>query len=525
MLKTMSLRLRLTLLTVTLVGITLGAIGVGLYVYIEQSSYDQLNNALRERTAEVESSLNRQQLEQIGVGSVQLPGPKRLDAPQIYTQIIDRKGRRRASSDPDPLPASKKEYEDALDGQTTVSTMVLTDGSQMRALYTPIVIEGEVFYVLHAATPLAPLDRQLDLVRLVLLATGLLALGLVGFGTWWTTGRMLGAVDRITATARGIERSQDLNQRIATPRYAPDDEMARLVRTFNNMLARLEASFQAQKQFVADSSHELRSPLTVIRGNLELWRRARNEDERREIITAIEQETERMTRLVENLLLLAHMEAAPANATPAAHREAVELDSLLLTVYRQARVIDNNAHQIVLAHEDAVTVEGHRDQLQQLLLNLVDNAIKYTPPGSTISLGLYGDADWARLEVADSGPGIPADDLPHIFDRFYRSDKARSRAQGGAGLGLAIVREVAEAHGGRVEAMSAVGQGALFRVWLPRPAGSTPALDAPAVEVAPSHRLPATLLPAAPPLPGPNTAAGAAAYLASPGEEPRRIGG
>jgi heavy metal sensor kinase len=518
--------LRLTLLTVTLVGITLGAIGIVLYVYIEQSSYDQLNNALRERTAEVESSLNRQQLEQIGVVTVQLPGPKRLDAPQIYTQIIDRKGRRRASSDPDPLPASKKEYDDALDGQTTISTMVLTDGSQMRALYTPIVIEGEVFYVLHAATPLAPLDRQLDLVRLVLLATGLLALGLVGFGTWWTTGRMLGAVDRISATARSIERSQDLHQRIPAPPDAPDDEMARLVRTFNSMLARLETAFQAQKQFVADSSHELRSPLTVIRGNLELWRRARNEAERQEVITAIEQETERMTRLVENLLLLAQMEAAPASATATAHREAVELDSLLLTVYRQARVIDNGAHQIVLAHEDAVTVQGQRDQLQQLLLNLVDNAIKYTPPGSTISLGLYGDAGWARLEVADSGPGIPAEDLPHVFDRFYRSDKARSRAQGGAGLGLAIVREVAEAHGGRVEALSAVGQGTLFRVWLPRPADSAPTLDPLAAEWGPPPLLPAAASDPAPLLPGPTGApTTAAAYLAGTGEEPRRFGG
>ena len=118
-------------------------------------------------------------------------------------------------------------------------------------------------------------------------------------------------------------------------------------------------------------------------------------------------------------------------------------------------------------------VQGDRDQLQQLLLNLVDNAIKYTPAGGTISLGLYGEGGWARLEVADSGIGIPADDLPHIFDRFYRSDKARSRTMGGAGLGLAIVREVAEAHGGRVEVFSTPGQGTLFRVWLPRNAGST----------------------------------------------------
>jgi signal transduction histidine kinase len=236
------------------------------------------------------------------------------------------------------------------------------------------------------------------------------------------------------------------------------------------MLARLDATFQAQKQFVADSSHELRSPLTVIKGNLELWRKARSEEDRQIAAAAIEQETARMTRLVENLLFLAQMEATPVRSAQPVLREPVELDSLLLTVYQQARAI-GRGHQITLAHEDVVTVQGDRDQLQQLLLNLVDNAIKYTPTGGTISLGLYGAGDWARLEVSDTGIGIPTDDLPHIFDRFYRSDKARSRTMGGAGLGLAIVREVAEAHGGRVEVFSTPGEGTLFRVWLPRQAG------------------------------------------------------
>lgn len=465
MLKAMSLRLRLTLLSVALVGITLGVLGVGLYFYIEQSSYERVDTELRERTAEVVSNLQGNSI------ILEIPEPNRLYTSQIYVQIFNLDGQVIAytpNRGRSALPKTADTFQNALNGHTAVTTLNSTNGSDMRMLYTPVTLRGnQVVLIVQATTLLDPLDHELNQLRLVLLATGLLALMLVGFGAWWTTGRTLRTVDSIAATARRIELSQDLSQRIPDLTNAPDDEMTRLVRTFNNMLSRLDATFQAQKQFVADSSHELRSPLTVIKGNLELWRKARTEDDRQIAAAAIEQETARMTRLVENLLFLAQMEAAPSRANQPVLREAVELDSLLLTVYQQARTI-GRAHHIALAHEDVVMVQGDRDQLQQLLLNLVDNAIKYTPAGGTISLGLYGEGDWARLEVADSGIGIPTDEVPHIFDRFYRSDKARSRTMGGAGLGLAIVREVAEAHGGRVEVFSTPGQGTLFRVWLPR---------------------------------------------------------
>ncbi len=469
----MSLRLRLTLLSAALVGITLAVIGVGLYFYIEQQSYDRLLSELRERTAEVENTINKSAMETLGLTPVILPDTTQLGASQIYVQIITPQGRIvpvSMSLNNHTLPTTTSDINQAFMGQA-IDSSIMVGTTTMRTLYTPITSNGDVLGVVQASTPITPIERNLGQIRLLLLATGLLALTLVGFGAWWTTGRTLRAVDRIAATAHRIELSQDLSQRIPELRDAPDDEMTRLVHTFNNMLTRLDTTFQAQKQFVADSSHELRSPLTVIKGNLELWRKARSEEDRQIAVTAIEQETARMTRLVENLLLLAQMEAAPVRQAQPMLREPVELDSLLLTVYQQARAI-GRAHHITLAHEDVVTVQGDRDQLQQLLLNLVDNAIKYTPAGGTISLGLYGAGDWAQLEVTDTGIGIAAEDLPHIFDRFYRSDKARSRTMGGAGLGLAIVREVAEAHGGRVEVSSDPGQGTRFRVWLPRQADS-----------------------------------------------------
>ena len=523
----MSLRWRLTLLSAALLGIALSVIGVVIYLYVQQSSYQLLDAELRDRAGQASSSLNKQALDQLGVGALDLPDT-RLDTPTIYLQVLDLRGQVLRQSpnlvNRPPLTVDPASFQTALLRREVVTNATLSNGTTMRVLYAPLTQDltplnsgdpDAVVGIVQAASPITPVDRQLGQARLMLLLTILLTLALVSVGVYWTTGRTLGAVDRIATTARRIELSQDLSQRIPDSADAPDDEMTRLVRTFNKMLARLDASFDAQRRFVADSSHELRSPLTVIRGNLELWRRARSDQDREAVITAIEHETARMTRLVENLLFLAQMEAGKAPTAPLAG--PVELDSLLLTVFQQARVLGRN-HHVTLAHEDVVAVRGDQDLLQQLLLNLVDNAIKYTPAGGTISLGLYGEEQWARLEVADSGIGIPAEDVPHIFDRFYRSDKARSRTVGGAGLGLSIVREVAEAHGGRVEVFSTQGQGTMFRVWLPRLRTATvapPSVDEEPVEEpaplrlitpAPNGATPATAPDGA--VPGPAGAAG-----------------
>ena len=276
----MSLRLRLTLLSVALVGITLGVIGVALYFYIERASYEQVDGELNARTAEVPNTLTRPMLQRLGIGTLDLPDPTGMDTPQIYIQLLDTTGVVRAVSSnirSGTFPVEADDMRQAVQRQQTIaSSFTLDSGTRMRALYTPVTQDRQVVGVIQAIRSLANLDRNLDQTRLLLGATGLLALALVGFGAWWTTGRTLRTVDSIAATARRIELSQDLSQRIPHLPDAPDDEMTRLVYTFNNMLARLDATFQAQKQFVADSSHELRSPLTVIKGNLELWRKARS---------------------------------------------------------------------------------------------------------------------------------------------------------------------------------------------------------------------------------------------------------
>ncbi|HLF00336.1 MAG TPA: HAMP domain-containing sensor histidine kinase, partial [Anaerolineales bacterium] len=204
--------------------------------------------------------------------------------------------------------------------------------------------------------------------------------------------------------------------------------------------------------------------LTAIRGNVDLLRRLKQPDP--ESLNAIQSETERMSRLVGDLLMLAQAESGNL---PLARSE-VELDTLLLEVYQQAQVLAANKVAVALGEEDQARAFGDRDKLKQVLLNLVSNAIKYTPTGGKVTLGLARVNGWARFTVHDTGIGIQSEDLPHVFDRFYRVDKARTRAAGtpgGAGLGLSIAKWIAQAHGGRLEVSSQLGKGACFSLWLP----------------------------------------------------------
>jgi two-component system, OmpR family, sensor kinase len=285
--------------------------------------------------------------------------------------------------------------------------------------------------------------------------------------------RALHPIHALTETAVQITRADDLGRRI--PHRGPSDEVGLLVGAFNEMLERLERIFRAQRRFVADVSHELRTPLTTIRGNVDLLRRMGGADPAS--LSAIQSETDRMIRLVGDLLLLAR---ADAGHLPIAH-EPVEIDALLIEVAHQTRVLLGDRLELTVDcpmsdQKEPLLVSGDADRLKQLLLNLSDNAVKHTPDGGRVSLRLSQNDGWVRLTVADTGSGILPEDLPHIFDRFYRAEKSRWRkpsandASGpgvGVGLGLSIARWIAQAHGGRIEVQSELGQGSAFHIWLP----------------------------------------------------------
>jgi len=262
-------------------------------------------------------------------------------------------------------------------------------------------------------------------------------------------------------TARAITLSRDLSSRIEAPPHR--DELGRLAGTFNEMLASLEAASRAQQRFVSDASHELRAPLTAIQGNLELLRRHRAmpETERDEALTEVERESTRLSRLVADLLVLAR-----ADAGVSLKRCPVDLDAVVLEAYKEARHL-SQGQALTLDPFEPARVEGDEDRLKQLLLILLDNALKYTAATGHVTLGLHRRETEVEIVVRDTGVGIAPEDVPLVFERFYRADPARSRDPGGTGLGLPIARWIVEQHEGEILLDSQLGQGTTVTVRLP----------------------------------------------------------
>jgi signal transduction histidine kinase len=288
---------------------------------------------------------------------------------------------------------------------------------------------------------------------------GVLIAGVVGH---FISTMALNPITTITETALQITRADDLSRRIPTE-GPPEGEVGQLVLAFNETLERLQALFETQRRFQADVSHELRTPLTAIRGNVDLIRRMGEVDT--ESLDAITSEVDRMTRMVRDLLAISQAESGKLPI--ASH--VVELDTLMLEVYNQARLLIQGEITLSIGDEDQARIQGDRDRIKQVMLNLVTNAIDHTPSGGRIELGVKCSGEWALFSVQDTGVGIPDEHLPHLFERFYRGDKSRKRkASGGAGLGLSIAYWITRAHGGRIDVQSEEGAGTTFKVWLPR---------------------------------------------------------
>ena len=357
------------------------------------------------------------------------------------------------------------DWEELLDpdsfGETAVYTLVQRDDTSLRVYTRPVRANDN---------PTSPILGYLQVSRLLntyasfkrLLAVALL----VGFAAAtaslflavWLTPSLFRPLDDIATVANQISRADDLSLRV--PHTERIDEIGLLARALNETLERLERLFQTQQRLLADVSHELRTPLTAIRGNVDLMRRMGEGDI--ESLGIIQEEVDRLTRLVGDLTLLARADAGglPLDLKP------IELDNLLFEVYRQVSLLDKRVEVLVM-EVDQVCVNGDPDRLKQLLLNLVENGMKYTPSGGKVMVSLSQANGWAQVVVEDTGVGIPAEDLPYIFDRFYRVDKARNRAQGGTGLGLSIAKWVAQAHGGDIHVESEVNKGTIFTVVLP----------------------------------------------------------
>jgi len=455
----LTLRVRLTLwYTAVLAGMLL-LYGSAVYLLLSYTVVSQIDKQLDQAAEIVRLAFQRD------IQGIVLP-PMALNlASNVFVQVWDTEGELVAQNltmmdtafDPVALRTPAKRYSN-----------VVIDGAPLRVLTYPLytVNENQLIGFLQLASSLDTVVRARQSLLFVLVVGGVVAVAgaaLIGYSTASTALRPL---DRVTDTALRITRADDLSRRIPMD-GPPRDEVGRLIIAFNETLERLDALFEAQRRFMADVSHELRTPLTAIRGNVDLIARTGEADA--ETLRAVSSEVERLTRMVKDLMLLSQAETGNL---PLAQDE-VEIDTLVLEVFQQAKVLAPEGVDLRLGREDQARVRGDRDRLKQVVLNLVTNALDHTPSGGTVTISLDCLQEWARLTVSDTGNGIPPEELPHIFERFYRVDRARRRtALGGAGLGLSIAYWITRSHGGRIDVASEVGKGSTFAVWLPLLSGA-----------------------------------------------------
>ncbi len=452
----MSLRLRLTLLYAIVTGGVLLVFGATAIFVFNAILVDQIDNTLGNAAGLIISGMNIGELDELegNLETVEL----RSD---VYVQIWELGGAAQTGlrelegfNDQRPFdPAS-------LRLETPIFRYVQAGGLHLRVVSVPLEQNERRIGTLQIAVNLDVVDAaRLGLTK-TLAVIWVVAILFSANAAWLTLGQTLRPLKSISLAAEQINRADDLSRRI--PYDGPADEIGSLVDSFNQTLERLEALFTSQQRLLADVSHELRTPLTVIKGNADLMRRMKSLDE--ESLTSIDQEAGRLSRLVGGLLLLAQAESGKL----ALVEKPVELDMLVTEVFQEMSVLAKNKVHLHLNEIDQVIVKGDRDRLKQVFINLVANAIQYTPPGGDVFLSLERIGEQGRVICRDTGPGIPAEDLPHIFERFYRAEKSRTRGRtAGFGLGLSIANWIVERHGGRIEVKSKEGQGTAFAIWLP----------------------------------------------------------
>lgn len=453
----MSLRQRFTLLYSTFMGGILLIFGAAVYILVNVILLNQVDTMLAVVVRDITQVTKVNDLGKLNL--ISLP-PLDMTS-NAYIQVWGPDGKIIATSpsigtlnkslDPAGLESGLAIYEDSY-----------LDGAHLRVLSVPLKLRDRIIGTLQVGASLSVVDATGGNLLSTMAVIAVVAVLMSAIGSWIILGRALSPLESIAETVDQINRADDLSRRIPYQEHQKnEDEIGDLVVSFNQTLERLESLFTSQQRFLADVSHELRTPLTVIKGNVDLIRRMKQADE--ESLSSIDQEAGRLTRLVGGLLMLAQAESGKLTLV----LRPVELDLLLTEVFAEMRVLAGTKVHVHLNEIDQVMVNGDRDRLKQVILNLASNAIQYTPQGGDVYLSLAKIGEQARIIIRDTGPGIPAEDLPHIFDRFYRAEKSRTRSNtSGFGLGLSIAHWIVEHHGGQIKVESKEGKGTTFVIWL-----------------------------------------------------------
>ncbi len=462
-----TLRWRIALWIAGFVALTLVLLEAAVYLSMAQKLHGMVDDTLRLSAIQITAAVaieGGQIWPNEGMPEL-APAASGLDGRSLLIRLYDRDGTLLAEFGPPgsalaPLPTPNSVPDSGPDSARGFSTLVQPDGRTVRTYTTPLQDDGQVVGMLQVGEDLSLVNGALDQLSAALTMGALLLIVVSVAGGYFLAGRALAPVDQITRTVQHIS-THDLTARLDLP--AGDDELGRLANTLDAMLDRLEEGFRRERQFTADASHELRTPLAAMQAILDVVRaRPRSTAEYRQALDDIAEETARLQHLASDLLRSARSDAAIG----APVCKPVNLAQLLNDVCESMQPLaEIKGIVLVCATPPILMVRGDGDELARMFVNLVDNAIKYTAEGS-VKIGVAACENGWRVTVADSGPGIAPEHLPHVFDRFYRADAARSLP--GAGLGLAIAADIATAHGGAIEVASTPQVGTEFVVTLPR---------------------------------------------------------
>jgi signal transduction histidine kinase len=453
----MSLRLRLTLAYSGMLSGFVLLLSIVVYALVSLLFINFIDDDLQQHANQVIGYLRAD-----GIGNLEISADPLLGADHVYYQVWsgDRQLLIYSSNashftqamDPDALDLGELRFSDVY--QADVLYRVIT---------IPLEVEVQPYGWLQVGLDLTDVRFTLRLLQVVFLVSAMFAICVSVIVGWIVIGQALLPLATMAEITKRITSTNDLSQRVPVS-TGGSDEINALALTFNQTFVRLERLFNSQRRFLADVSHEFRTPLTVIKGNVGLMRLMKTFDE--ESLVTIEKEVDRLTRLVGDLLFMAQAEAGklPLNLV------SVNVDQILFDVYEEMNILSKGKHDIQLGDLEPAIVIGDRDRLKQVFLNLAVNAVNYTPEGRPILLSLVQEGNWVGVIVTDEGRGIPKDELNLLFERFYRGEKSRTRHMdtAGFGLGLPIAYWIVRNHGGRIDVDSEEGKGTTFTVWLPK---------------------------------------------------------
>ena len=470
-----SLRFRLTLWYVLILAFLLTAFSGFLYFTLSRSLYRDVDNKLRS-LAELIASDSTSPLSKFGFGPVDEALETSLNLKPIgkFIQVLDESGKIGRKSDNlknVQLPISLNTLKNASKGVITFETTRSVGDAPLRIITHPVLEKNHITKIVQVASSLEDVEDALNTLFIILIITVPLALMVASLGGLFLANKALKPVDDVTQTARMIT-SQNLNQRIKPLKVK--DEISRLIDTFNEMISRLDQSFRQIKQFSADASHELKTPLTILKGEVEVaLRKERKPDEYEQTLRSNLEEINRMSQIVNDLLVLSKADTGELRL----NKQDLDLAEVLNEVVAQLNLMiqSKNLRMETSNPPEGMHILGDPLRMRELFINLIENGIKYTEEGGTIRVTLTKDMSdpggknggYARIVVSDTGMGIAQGDQSKIFDRFFRLDKARSRDQGGSGLGLSISKWIVEAHQGKIEVESEIGKGSSFIVRIP----------------------------------------------------------